>query len=409
MNKIKFITKSFVIGLVLLSFNLAYATESEAEWSDLYSVEVLEERMEMMDGSFDYTLTPEIRTLIKNYTTRYKRGSEELLGRTSIYFPLFERKIEEKRLPQELKYIAVIESSLHPYARSRVGAAGLWQFMKSTGRMMGLKVNSVIDERNDPIKSTEAALDYLSYLHEMFGDWTLAIAAYNCGPGNVKKAIRRSNSTDFWTLRNYLPRETRKYVPKFMAMSYVMNYYLDHGLEPSDEPLKENPTTAKIFTQVNFRTIANSIDMDLKEIRKMNPAYLKGYIPQSEEGYHLTLPEDKLYNFAFEQGTTFEIVYMPEAPEAVEEEIVEEKVEVLPTPREIIHVPIIKGITPVYVLSTDNDYPHSPWSQSDEAVWREEKFYHKKQSFNLRGKELASSTYNTIIQSSIDISKTGLK
>ncbi|NNF34745.1 MAG: lytic transglycosylase domain-containing protein [Saprospiraceae bacterium] len=366
MNKIKFIAKAFVIGLISLTIHPQLASANDASE---YALEVLEQRFEMLDGHFDYRLTPEIEEHVKAYTAKYRKSTEILLGRTNVYFPLFEKAIEEKGLPQELKFLTIIESNLKPYARSVVGAAGLWQFMKPTGRMMGLKINRVVDERNDPIKSTHAALNYLSYLHDMFGDWTLAIAAYNCGPGNVRKAIRRGNSNDYWTIRKYLPRETRAYVPKFMAASYLMNYYLEHGLTPSGEKLEENPTTARIYKKTDFKSLAKMVDMDVKSIWRLNPMYIRGYIPASDKGYFLTLPEDKLYQFALEAQTEFDIVYQPIDKE---EEITEvEDAPEVEVSREMVYIPLIEGITQGSI---------SPSNQSEE----EQKIWELYYSYELR-------------------------
>ncbi len=386
MNKIKFITKAFVIGLISLTIHPLFASSDDASE---YAVEVLKQRFELMDGHFDYRLTPEIEGLVKIYTAKYRKSTEKLLGRTNIYFPLFEKAIEEKGLPQELKFLTIIESNLKPYAKSVVGAAGLWQFMKPTGRMMGLKINRVVDERNDPIKSTDAALQYLSYLYDMFDDWTLAIAAYNCGPGNVKKAIRRGNSTDFWIIRRYLPRETRAYVPKFMAASYLMNYYLDHGLTPTGEKLEENPTTAKIYKKTDFRSISRMVDMDVKTIWRMNPMYIRGYIPESEQGYYLTLPEDKLYQFALEAETEFDIVYQPvEKEEIIEEDLVPE-VEIS---RELVYIPLIENKN-IATIAPSNQ------SKEEQRIW---KLYY---SYDVR----ESDVYNEQEEESQDLSRYNYK
>ncbi len=347
MNKIKFITNVFVMSLLLvktvplMSTDLIVETEVESE-ATLFSgldKEILEKRLMKMNGAFKYKLTPEIEKLIHLYAIRHRRGSEEMLGRASVYFPLIEKVIAEKGLPGELKYIPVIESAMKPYAISPVGASGLWQFMRPTGIMMGLKINQIIDERYDPIKSTYAALNYLSYLYDMFGDWTVAIAAYNCGPGTVKRAMRISGSKDYWVMRPYLPAETRRYVPKFIATSYILHYFLEYNLNPDMKMVAENPTTARVYDHVRFSTISKSLDLDMISIKKMNPAYLRGYIPSSEEGYHLTLPEAKLYAFAEELGTSFDIVYQPietlEDPEIKLEEIE------IPFSRELMEIAIL--------------------------------------------------------------------
>ena len=370
MNKIKVIASAFVIGLTSLTPNPSFASENEVNTN---SVDVVEERFEEMDGHFDYKLTPEIQKLITSYT-KYRVSSEILLGRSSVYFPLFEKVIAEKNLPEELKYISVIESSLKPYAKSHVGAAGLWQFMKTTGRMMGLTINRVVDERNDLIKSTEAALNYLEYLHEMFGDWTLAIAAYNCGPGNVKKAIRKANSTDFWVLKKYLPRETRQYVPKFMATAYFMEYYNHYGLEPSDKDILSNPTTVMIYEGVSFKELTSMLDTDLKTLQRLNPAYLKGYVPGSDEGNHITLPEEKMYDFIYQHQVEYNIVYQPVVPVVEEEEIIPIRV--------MINVPYLETIQLTAIAPVD-------LSDEERMIWNKYHFFEqrKRASFTDRIKK----------------------
>jgi membrane-bound lytic murein transglycosylase D len=342
MNKIKFIAKLFAMVMISLTFT---STEALAEEKDLLSAEatsMFQDRMNYLGSEFDFKVTPEVQKLINLYLGRHKYGSEKLLGRSGIYFPLIEQRIKDKNLPEELKYIPIIESSLKPYAKSKVGAAGLWQFMYNTGRMMGLKITSVVDERNDPIKSTYAALDYLEMLYDQFDDWTLAIAAYNCGPGNVRKAIRKADSRNFWEIIPYLPKETRRYVPKFIATTYVMTYYAMHDLNPIMDELEENPTTAKVYESLSFRKLAKFLDMDVKSIKQMNPAYLKGYIPKSDEGNHITLPEEKLELLSYELETLVDIIYQPiERPKPVEEIAEEEELEKIPFTREILEIPIL--------------------------------------------------------------------
>lgn len=355
MNKIKFIAKLFAMLLISLSFHL---TEIHADAENLLSEEasnVLQERMNLLNSQFDFKITPEVQKLINLYLGHHRYGSEMLLGRSGIYFPLIEKRISEKNLPEELKYIPIIESSLKPYAKSKVGAAGLWQFMYNTGRMMGLKITSVVDERNDPIKSTYAALDYLEMLYDQFDDWTLAIAAYNCGPGNVRKAIRKAGSRNFWDIVPYLPTETRRYVPKFIATTYVMSYYAMHGLNPLTEELDENPTTAKIYETLSFSVIAKHLNMDMKTIKQLNPAYLKGYIPKSEEGHHITLPEEDLYNLYAELETLLDVVYQPIKKSVIEDEIADEQEEEIAYSREIIEIPVLAHNNKAYTLTSGSN------------------------------------------------------
>jgi membrane-bound lytic murein transglycosylase D len=355
MNKIKFIANLFAIVMISLTFHSTYVY---AEAEDLLSEEssnLIQDRMNLLNSEFDFKITPEVQKLINLYLGHHKYGSEKLLGRSGIYFPLIEKRLLEKNLPDELKYIPIIESSLKPYARSSVGAAGLWQFMYNTGRMMGLKITTVVDERNDPIKSTYAALDYLEMLYDQFDDWTLAIAAYNCGPGNVRKAIRKAGSRNFWAIVPYLPTETRRYVPKFVATTYVMSYYAAHGLNPHMDELEQNPTTAKVYDNVSFKMIAQTLKMDMKTIKQLNPAYLKGYIPKSENGYHITLPEVDLYNLAIELETLLDVVYQPIERPKIEEEIAEEEEKVIPYSRQILDIPILESDISKYNLVSGSD------------------------------------------------------
>ena len=200
-------------------------------------------------------------------------------------------------MPTDLKYLSVIESGLKPSATSRSGAAGLWQFMKPTGKMLGLKINSTVDERRDIEKSTRAAADYLKQLYDRFDDWTLAIAAYNCGPGNLRKAIRKSGGkTTYWEIQQYLPRETREYVPKFIAMSYMMNYYYEHDLIPAlvGEELV-NTSSAKVFEKMNLKNLSSELSIDFEVVKTLNPSYVTNYIPHTVDGkYNLVLPTPEM-------------------------------------------------------------------------------------------------------------------
>ncbi len=253
----------------------------------------IENRLYSLNSSIDVRYNSEVKRLIKRYTGSQARTCEALLGRSSIYFQTFENILREKGLPLDIKYLSVIESGLRPTATSGSGAAGLWQFMRPTGRMMGLKISRTIDERRDVEKSTAAAADYLLLLYNRFDDWTLAIAAYNCGPGNLRKAIRKSGGKKtFWEIEKYLPRETRKYVPKFIAISYVMNYYYAHDLVPDiPNELLINTSTAKVYESLNLISLSKELNIDFKVMKTLNPSYIRNYIPKSEFGiYQLVLP-----------------------------------------------------------------------------------------------------------------------
>ncbi len=260
-----------------------------------FSKSEVESRLDNISSVFDIRYTTEVGKRIKEYTVSYRIAGERLLGKVDLFFPLFEQKIAEKNLPQELKYIAVVESNLDPTARSSSGAAGLWQFMKSTGRMQGLEINDKIDERKDPIKSTEAALDYLEYLHGKFGDWTLAMAAYNCGPGGVRKAIRKSGGKKtYWEIRKYLPSETRKYIPRVIAAMYLMQYYHEHNLVPVNiEDDIKYVYEIKDKKHHSFNQLAAQLDLPVETLRTLNPQFKKSSFPKHDGDLILIIPNSK--------------------------------------------------------------------------------------------------------------------
>lgn len=260
----------------------------------------VQNRVENLNSSIAVKYNSRVKSKIAHLVSYNKHVSAKLLGRSTLYFPLIEGVLRERNLPQDLKYLAVIESGLNPNATSRVKATGMWQFMKATARYVGLDINGAVDERRDPIKSTYAALDYLEILYEQFDDWTLALAAYNCGPGNVRKAIRRSGGKkDYWAIQKYLPKETQNYIPKMIAMNYMMSYYYAHDIRPEqvDEDLKFT-ASVKVFDKVNLRDVAKEYNLEFDLIKKLNPAYIRNFIPKSEGKHYLTLPESHLYEYA---------------------------------------------------------------------------------------------------------------
>lgn len=239
-----------------------------------------------------------IRSHIHVYTNRKVDRFQVMLGLQDYYFPMIEDIFDYYGLPVELKYMAVIESALNPNAVSRAGATGLWQFMYSTGRMYGLNINSVVDERRDPVKATHAAARYLKDLHGIYNDWILVIAAYNCGPGNVNKAIRRSgNRKDYWEIYYRLPRETRGYIPQYVAATYAMNYYREHNINPIQINLPLAVDTVMVSQDIHLEQIAAVLDLPLEEIRAMNPQYRTGLVPGRSKASAITLPVDKLGDF----------------------------------------------------------------------------------------------------------------
>ncbi len=232
-----------------------------------------------------------VRSFIDRYATRLRRSVSLMLGASNFYTPIFEEALESYQAPLELKYLPIIESALNPSATSRVGAAGLWQFMIGTGKQYGLEVTSLIDERRDPIKSSYAAAHYLKDLYSIFGDWTLCIAAYNCGPGNVAKAIKRAGGTkDYWAIYPYLPRETRGYVPAFIAATYIMNYYCEHNICPVNTRLPLASDTIMITRDLHFNQVAQATGLDLEELKALNPQYRTSLIPGHSHACTLRLP-----------------------------------------------------------------------------------------------------------------------
>ena len=258
---------------------------------------------------FDLVYNDRTAAFIRLYANKRRKQTAKLLGLQHYYFPMMEELLAKHEMPFELKYLAVIESGLNPKARSHAGAVGLWQFMYATGKMFGLHQNSYMDERMDPIKSTEAALKYLKYLYNMYHKWDLALAAYNCGPGNVNKAMRRSGSTDgnYWDLYPYLPRETRGYVPAFIAVNYIMNNSAAHNIYPKQpKSTYFEIDTVHVHQPVSFEQLALSLDMQIGDIAYFNPAYKLNYIPAySNKTAILYLPHEKASLFVENEKTIY--------------------------------------------------------------------------------------------------------
>jgi len=239
-----------------------------------------------------------VQKMIDKYCVKLRRSVSTMLGTQNFYIPIFEEALEAYALPLELKYLPVVESALNPNAVSRVGATGLWQFMLTTAKQYGLEVNSIVDERRDPIKSSYAAAHYLSDLYKIFGDWNLVIAAYNCGPENVNKAIHRSKGeTDYWQIFPYLPKETRGYVPAFIAANYVMNYYCDHNICPMVSELPIKTDTIMLNRDVHFEQIAGILGVDVQQIKSLNPQYRRNIINGNTKLSSLRLPSEEINNF----------------------------------------------------------------------------------------------------------------
>jgi len=232
-----------------------------------------------------------VHSFVELYTIRKRRQVEYMLGMSDYYFPIFDQVLGANNLPLELKYLSIIESALNTTAVSRMGAAGLWQLMIGTGRMYGLEINTLVDERLSPAKATNAAAHFLKDLYSIYGDWHLVIAAYNCGPGNVNKAIRRAGGKrDYWAIYPYLPRETRGYVPIFIAANYAMNYAPEHNLCPAIVNMPAITDTVMIHQRVHLEQIASVLNLPIEEIRLLNAQYRKDIIPGNIKPYPLCLP-----------------------------------------------------------------------------------------------------------------------
>lgn len=276
-----------------------------------YPKEVYIERLSRLPNVMEMPYNDIVQKFIDRYTGRLRHSVSYMLGASNFYTPIFEEALEAYGLPLELKYLPVIESALNPQATSHAGAAGLWQFMVATGKQYGLEINSLIDERRDPIKSSFAAAQYLKDLYKIFGDWNLVIAAYNCGPENINKAIHRSGGeADYWKIYPYLPRETRGYVPAFIAANYVMNYYCEHNICPMRTKLPAKTDTIMVSKDVHLKQIAEVCGIDIDELRTLNPQYRRDIVNGSNKPSIVRLPatatntfianEDSIFNYKTE-------------------------------------------------------------------------------------------------------------
>ena len=247
-----------------------------------------------------------VKKYIEAYTGRLRNKVSFMLAAANFYMPMFEEALDTYDLPMELKYLPIIESALNPKALSRQRASGLWQFMLRTGKQYGLETNSLVEERFDPQKSTWAAVRYLKELYDIYKDWNLVLAAYNCGPGNVNKAIRRAGgSTDYWELYPFLPKETRGYVPGFIAANYVMTYYCEHGICPMDSQLPAVSDTIHIDKDLHLQQVASVCDIDIEQLRSLNPQFKKDIVPGNSKVYALRLPNNTVNTFIERQDSIY--------------------------------------------------------------------------------------------------------
>lgn len=274
--------------------------------------ELLKERLKKLDekSPFNIEYNVGLENVIKSFLKNRKRAFERLMGVSQFYFPLFEESLAAQNIPLEIKYLAVVESALNPRAVSRVGATGLWQFMYQTGKQYDLNINSYVDDRNDPLKSSNAATQYMTNMYKIFGDWDLVLASYNSGPGNVAKAIRRSGGQqNYWNIRKYLPKETQGYLPAFLATMYIFEYHKEHGIKPDRAVANHFATdTVMIKNAMTFKQISDLLDVPVAELQFLNPSYKREVVPYiTGESHYLRLPinkvavftsnEDKIYAF----------------------------------------------------------------------------------------------------------------
>ena len=286
--------------------HLRSARELSLEEFDALPDSVIIRRLQALHTVIPMTYNAEVRSHIRFYLKVMANKLDVMLTLCEYYHPMFEEALSRYGVPEELKYLSIVESAMNPQATSRVGAAGLWQFMYSTGKLYDLEVNSVVDERRDPYKSTVAAARHLSDLYRVFGDWQLAIAAYNCGSGNINKAIARSGGKrGFWDIYYNLPRETRGYIPSFIAVIYVMNYYEEHGLRPGRINLPLRSDTIMLDRDVFLQFVAEETGMEMDELRTLNPQYRVDFIPGSSGMYPICLPTSRLELFINNQDSIY--------------------------------------------------------------------------------------------------------
>lgn len=295
-------------AIIFFDQHLAWIDTSDCQ-SDTLITElpdsIYKQRLQALPLIIEVPYNEVVRRYILRYIKHSSRQLAALQRKAEYYFPIFENILSKYELPYELCYLSIVESALNPHARSYVGATGLWQFMPSTGKRYGLEINSLVDERMDPIRSTNAACQFLTDLYNIFGDWNLAIAAYNCGPGNVNKAIHRAGGKrDFWSIYPFLPKETRGYLPIFIAVIYAMNYAQLHGICPA-EPLLTMASDTIITTQrQHLKQIAENLHIPLTELRRLNPQYPRDIIPGGKE-YAICLPIEKTGEYIDKQQTIF--------------------------------------------------------------------------------------------------------
>ena len=290
---------------ILNKFSDDHAEITETTMDSIYI-----QRLNKLNSVVQLGYSPLVRNYINLYANKRQRSSSAILGLAQYYYPWMMETFDKYGLPEELVYITIIESSLNPVAVSPAGATGIWQFMYQTGKTYGLEVNSFVDDRRDPVKATDAAARHLRDLYNIFGDWGLAISAYNCGAGNVKKAIYRSGGkTNFWEVKQYLPRETQNYFPAFIGAYYMMNYYKAHGITPTKISIPSSVDTVMVKKEVHFEQIAHVLNIDIDEIRTLNPQYKREVIPAFDKSFPLKLRSNDIIRFIALQDSIYKYEY----------------------------------------------------------------------------------------------------
>ncbi|MFM1746261.1 MAG: hypothetical protein RLZZ630_2198 [Bacteroidota bacterium] len=310
------VTLTHVIRYNQLDANCFEADATNCPKGPSFSDEVYTRRIDALHSPIPLSYNRHVREFIELYANRKRGLTQRVMGLSNLYFPLFEEVLDREGLPLEFKYLSIVESALNPIAVSRVGATGIWQFMYNTGKLYDLNVTSYIDDRRDPVKATVAACQYFKDMYRIYGDWLLVIASYNCGPGNVNRAIKRSGGkTNFWEIMPYLPAETRNYVPAFIAVTYVMNHAREHQLYPVAPAYSYfEVDTVTVDRPVSFQVLSQSLGLPQDVIAYLNPVYKKGMIPDVGSGYTLRLPTNKMAQFIDQQESILAQSKMPARP-----------------------------------------------------------------------------------------------
>ena len=296
-------------SLLNLYNSRTYLNEQDCNFDNTnpeYSKETYVERLRRLPTVMEMPYNEVVRKFIDRYAVTLRRSVAYMLGASNFYMPIFEQALEANNLPLELRYLPVIESGLHPTVSSPAGASGLWQFMVESGKQYGLEINSLVDERRDPIKSSYAAAQLLKDLYKIYGDWNTVIAAYNCGPGTINKAMHRAGgSTDYWTIYKYLPKETQGYVPAFIAANYIMNYYCEHNICPMRTELPLKSDTIMVTRDVHFKQIAGVTGISIDELRTLNPQYRRDIVNGSSKPSVIRLPQEYVAQFIDKEDSIY--------------------------------------------------------------------------------------------------------